>query len=59
MNNYYEYQRKELQSIDNFYVPSNTAKKIIDYNLQSYINTDYYKQNRTKAKINVYIRKSN
>lgn len=59
MNNYYNEKLEENYILEkDIYFPVEQAK-IFDYNFQEFVNTEYYPVKRTRAKLNVYIRKSN
>lgn len=59
MNNYYNDNLKDNFIMErDIYSPFQRIK-VVDYNFQEFVNTEYYPIKRTKAKLNVYIRKTN
>lgn len=57
MNNYYENAQRNIFD-ENIYT-QNENSKIRNNDISEIMDTVYYQRKRTKAKINVYIRKSN
>lgn len=57
MNNYYENAQRNIFD-ENIYT-QNENSKIRNNDISKIMDTVYYQRKRTKAKINVYIRKSN
>lgn len=58
MTSYYNSTQKANIDIKEIYVPENKTE-VINYDIQQFLNPEYYQQKRTTAKLNVYIRKSN